>query len=362
MQRRDAAIGALLLALFACPREKEAPEAETAPRHVRCLPVSTLRVVDSVELRGTIAPLPERDASLAPQVTGKIVEVAVREGDVVDAEQPLARIESARYEDQAKEADAALQKARAERATAKASLARVERLFDHGIAPRQEVDDAELRLANAAAQESEARSISQRAHRELSWTTLRSSIAGTVLKVFRHSGELVDGTPATPIVEVADVSELELAGDATAQDLVRIAKGQTATITSAALPDTTWSGAVSAVAPAVDRASGLGRVRVALDLRTGPKPPSGVLALATIQVGAPHEALAVPSDALRSRGGADVEVIECGSDGLAHVREVRRGQTADGLVEVRSGLDAGARVVVDAVLGIGDGDPLEEER
>ena len=82
-----------------------------APKRVRCAPVETRALRAQVVLHGTVAPLPDRDAQIAPQVAGRIVEVLVREGDRVTRGQPLARIEDAALADQAKQAGAQVTKA-----------------------------------------------------------------------------------------------------------------------------------------------------------------------------------------------------------------------------------------------------------
>jgi RND family efflux transporter MFP subunit len=287
------------------------------------------------------------------------MQLLVREGDAVTAGQPVARIDNAPLVDQAKEAEAALAKTHAERRNAEATRARVERVFEHGIAARQEVDDAATRADTARAGEAEAEGAAKRAHRQVERATVRSPLAGVVVRILRRTGELVDGTPATPVVEVADPSRLELVSDAAASDLVRLAKGAPAAVAVAALPGATWSAAVSAVSPAVDRATGLGTVRLSLDLGPGPRPgpPLGVLGTARVRVGQPRQATVVPKGALRAGVGAEAEVILCGGDGAAHVRRVRRGVATGDKVEAE-GLAPGDKVALDP-LGITEGQPLE---
>ena len=124
--------GALLTA--GCRGHATAPTPER--RTVHCRPVETAQVADAVELRGTVAPLPDRDAQIAPQVAGRIVQLLAREGDPVAAGQPVARVDDSVLVDQANEAQAALEKVRAERRNADATQARTERVFEHGIAAR----------------------------------------------------------------------------------------------------------------------------------------------------------------------------------------------------------------------------------
>ena len=335
-----------------------------------------------VILHGTVAPLPDRDAQIAPQVAGRIVAVLVREGDQVARGQPLARIDDAALADQVKEAGAHLARAQAEANLARTTRTRVERVFQRGIAARQELDDADARVSTAQASEIEARAADEIARRQVDRATVRSPLRGVVLKLFRKSGELVDGTPATPVVEVGDPTHLELVASATAADLVRIHARDTALIDVPALPDAGLRGTVAAVSPAVDRVTGLGSVRVSLDTRAGTPPPVGVSGVVRIETGAPRRATLVPSAALRATSGQEAEVVVCGPGGRAHVVRVQRGAggdaAADGWVEVGVAgvaggtvpgvatdvppILAGTLVAVDPVLGLADGDPIEPAR
>ena len=351
----------LFLAMIAgaCTHKEEAAVPAAEPREVTCAPVETRLISDSIPLRGVIAALPGRDSILAPQVSGRVVEMKVGDGDAVKKGQLLARIDAAVLEDQGKEADAVRARMHAERQSAEATLVRVQRVFEHGIAARQEVEDAQARLASAIAAEAEAQSAAHRANQQTSWSLIQAPFDGVVLKVLRRPGELVDGTSATPVLEVADPSQLELVADATAQDLVRMAKGRTATITSSALPGVSWQAEVSMVSAAVDRTTGLGLVRVRIDLASAEvKPPIGLFAVARISVGASRSALLVPKIALRSHGGSETEIVECGKDHIAHAHTVTAGVEIDELVEIKAGLTAGQDVLIEPVLGVQDNDPI----
>jgi len=347
---------ALALGLAGC-RKPEAP-AEVTKRRVRCAPAQAMTVADTIQLTGTISALPDRDAQVAPQVPGRILEVRVREGDVVKAGQLVARVDGGPLSDEANAARASMARAEAEVKNAEATAARVQRVFEHGIAARQEVDDAAARAAAARASRDEAQASLRRAERQVGRASVTSPLAGTVVKVFRRPGELVDGTPATPVLEIADPSRLELVADTTAGELVRARVGQRAAITVAALPGSSWTGAVTAVSPAVDRATGLGVVRVGLELTSGVRPPIGLLGTARVEIGAPRPAVGVPAAALRGGTGADVDVILCGADGVAHARAVPRASATGALVEEK-GLTAGDRVVVEPAIGVNDGDAIE---
>ena len=361
------ALAGLVAGTFGCRRDDAGsePAGEAGRRLVHCAVVATRTVEDVVELRGTVSPPPDRDAQVAPQVAGRIVQVFVGEGDAVTAGQPVARIDSSVLIDQANEARAARDRARAERLNAEATRARTERVFEHGIVARQEVDDATTRAASARAAEDEVEAAWHRARRQVERATLRSPIAGVVIHLLRRTGELVDGTPATPVVEVADPSRLELVANATASQLVRVRKGAPCDLVVTALDGMTWTGTVAAVSPAVDRTTGLGTVRVAFDLGApaaakggaATRPPIGTLGTARVRVGAQRAAQVVPKTALKDAVGVETDVVLCGDDGHAHVRRVQRGVEVGADVEVTP-LRAGQRVVLEP-LGVADGDPIE---
>lgn len=361
---------AALASLTACHRPEPASEhaSEGTKRQVRCAAVQPITVADAIQLTGTISALPDRDAQVAAQVTGRILEVRVREGDVVKEGQVVARVDGGPLSDEASAARASLARTEAEAKNAEATAARVEHVFERGIAARQEVDDAQARAAAARASRDEAQATARRAERQVGRATVTSPLAGTVVKVMRRPGELVDGTPATPIVEIADPSRLELVADTTATDLVRARPGQPASIDIAALPGATWTGAVTAVSPAVDRATGLGVIRIGLQLTSAVRPPIGLLGTARVEIGTPRTAQGVPAGALRGSTGAAVEVILCGKDDVAHARVIERGAAARDrgaaagpLVEAK-GLAAGDEVVVEPAIGVSDGEPIERRR
>ena len=359
--RADGRAWLLLMVMAGCHHGQPETQPATPKRSVRCAPAVTRSVGDTVELRGTIAPPPDRDAQVAAQVPGRILRVLVREGDAVAAGQEVARLDAAPLADEAAQAEAARDKTVAERKNAEATRARVERVFEHGIAARQEVDDAVARADAARAAEGEAGAAARRAHRQVERAVLRSPLAGVVVRVMRRSGELVDGTPATPVLEIADPRRLEMVADAPASDLVRIARGQAVSVTVAALPGATWTGVVAAVAPAVDPATGLGTVRVTMDAAADKPPAIGLLGLVRVAVGAPHAAVMVPRASVRAGEAGGLEVVVCGKEGTAHVRRIVRGAQEVGQAEV-TGIVAGEEVAVDPVLGVADGDPIEIAR
>jgi len=350
----------LLLALPACHKsastEDEGPDTAIP---VVCEAARSGSAADSVALRGVVAVPPERDAVVAPQVPGRIQTLKVREGDQVGAGDLLAVIDDPSLSAGVDEADAATASAKAKLDNAEAALARARRLFEQGIAPRRDLEDAIAAEAAAAADNRAAAARRNLAARQRDRAHVRSPIAGVVVRLIRRPGELVDGTPATPIVEIADPVTLELRADAPAADLVRVAVGATGEIHLSALPDQPLHGTVVFASPAVDPTTSLGVVRASIDA-----PPKGIqlkLGLTgtlTIDVGGRRNAVLVPASAIRRSSEGTQEVVVCADEkgvSTARVREVKVGRHVGDDSEITSGLAAGDRVVTRHVLGLEDG-------
>jgi hypothetical protein len=120
-------------------------------------------------------------------------------------------------------------------------------------------------------------------------------------------------------------------------------------VTDAPIP-----GTVVRVAPAVDPATMLGLVRIALASAEGIQ--VGTAATGRISIGQ-RQGVRVPASALRRSLVGEDEVVVC-DGGSAHVHKVAIGHRGDQGVEIKDGLKAGEQVVVDHVLGLQDEQPL----
>ncbi|MGH9676627.1 MAG: efflux RND transporter periplasmic adaptor subunit, partial [Candidatus Acidiferrum sp.] len=221
----------------------------------------------TLAISGAIAALPNEDAKVGSQVSGRIAGMSVAEGDAVEKGAVLARIENQTLKDQISQAEAALAQARASLQNASLNRDRTENLLQRGIAARKEVEDASTQVAmqQAAVQQAEA-TLSQ-ARTQLGRAEIRSPLAGTVVKRFASIGEQMDGSASQPIFEVASLQVVELQGNVAAEYLSRIHLGQKFTLRDEAFPNHDFPAAVAAVSPAVDPVSGTGLVRIRVENR-----------------------------------------------------------------------------------------------
>jgi RND family efflux transporter MFP subunit len=348
-----AALAAALDGL-ACKRSGSDEEIESAAVPTIAAETATVETRDLVEpllVRGSVTAPPNEDVKLASQVAGRVVSMRVAEGDAVKAGEVVAEIETAPLEDQKRQAKAALAQAQVGLDNAKLNLARTERLFERGIAAGKEVEDARSQSAAGAAALEQAQAALAAAERQLARAHVASPISGQVVKRFVGVGEQVDGTPAQPLVEVANVERVEVAAHVAADDLSKVRVGQKAELVSDAWPDRRFEGEVIAISPAVDPATNaaLVRLRVANPERAL---KVGMFAQARISLAEKKGVLVVPPSALsKSEDGAAVYVVT-GEE--ATRTKVELGLETRDAVEIVSGVKQGQKVLSSGVHGLGE--------
>jgi RND family efflux transporter MFP subunit len=340
-------------------KQEEAPPVPVAS--VRCGLMESRSWADIRTLRGTVAAQPDRDAIVSPQVAGRLLRVRVREGDTVHEGDVIANVESRPVKNALRQAKALLIQARAQHEAAAAAAVREKHLYERGISARQTYEAARANQGQADGAVALARAQIDIARQNVERATVRAPISGIVIRLLRREGELVDGTPATPVMEIADPSTLELAASARANDLVVLQLGQKATVKLEPLPERVFSATICAVSPAVDTATGVGSVRLRL-VTEGMRLPIGILGTAEVKLGATRKVDAVPASAIRNAGGARSEIVSC-SQGKAHPLPVVIGERRDGWVQIVSGLETvprPIRVVTDGLTGLEDGMTIKE--
>ena len=357
MRARHLGRAALFALLGTACQRAAANREKPIPVPVRCVSAARETVAVTETLRGRVAAPPGGDLPVASQVAGRIVSVSVHEGDRVAAGSVIAAIDDGASRDALKQADAALAQSKSAAANADATLDRTRQLVVRGIAAKQELDDAVARADQSHAAINASVAAADLARRTLGRVQVRSTFDGIVTKVWRGPGALVDGTAATPIVQLAATTLAELDADATERQLVDIAAGQTARILLATGGDPI-AGTVHARSTALDPATGLGLVRIDID----PKTPVllGVFGLATVTIGERQGVLVVPALALRGAVADGTQVVIC-KGAEAELRNVRVGWRDDERVEVIGGLAEGEHVAIDHVLGLEQGSPIADD-
>ncbi|BAL98019.1 efflux RND transporter periplasmic adaptor subunit [Rubrivivax gelatinosus] len=311
----------------------------------------------------------QRRAAVASKATGRLVELAVREGSVVKAGDLIARIDAADVlptvlaaEAGVRQAEATRRQAAVELDNARADLERTLGLKDQGFVSPQAVDSARRRADAAAAAlaandaaiaQSRAQLNVQRVARDN--TEIRAPFDGVVLVKNANVGDLI--TPLSSatgalgaVVTMADMSTLEVEADVSEANVGRIRIDQPVEIALDALPDKRFAGSVARIVPTVDRAKATVMTKIRfeqLDPRILPEMAARVVFLSQAASEADRRpVMALNPKAVVERDGRRV-VLRIGADERLEAVPVSVGRTLGDVVEIAPGaLKPGERVVL----------------
>jgi RND family efflux transporter MFP subunit len=285
--------------------------------------------VQAVYATGTVEPVIW--ARIGPAVKGRIIEIEAEEGQRVAPGAVLARLDSTVIEAQMREAEA------------RAGFLREEAERLRALAAREIIARAALDRAESEARAAEA--VVETFRRRLADTILRAPVGGIVLRRDGEIGEVVD-TTATVFV-VGELRPLRVTAEVEEEEIPRVQPGQRVLMRADAFEGEVFPGRVSDITPAGDPRLKVYRVRIALPDDTRLR--IGMTVEANIIVRETDHAVLVPESAVS--GGA-VWVLEG--------ERVRRAPVVTGVrgsrrVEIREGLSAGERVVLNPSPRLVDG-------
>ena len=208
---------------------------------------------------------PEVEVKIAPEVSGEIIEIPVKEGQMVRRGQMLLRIKPDSYRAQVESQQAALNGARAasvrnqaELKQAETEYRRFQKLYDDGLTSSSARDTAKTTYDSAKAALEGARYQIQQAEgglrqisEALSKTVIYSPADGTVSSLTSRVGERVVGTiqfAGTEVMRIADLGHMEARVNVNENDVVDVKVGDTARISIDAYPDREVRGIVREIA------------------------------------------------------------------------------------------------------------------
>ena len=321
-----------------------------------------------------------RQATVSAKITGKVVAVLIEEGQRVEQNQVIARLDDAnaraavvQAEAQRAQALAALNAARIAFENAEPTFARNEEQFSRQIISAQTFDIAKAEYDAARANLGVAeRAVEVAAatlgvvQRALDDTVVRAPFAGVVTVKAAQEGEMVSpnsaggGFTRTGIGTIVDMESLEVEVDVSENFINRVRPDQEVTIRLNAYPDWTIGGHVVATIPTADRAKATVKVRVGFDERDDRVLPDMGVRVSFLTDGAeasspaaPQTAVVVPLEAVQASG--DTGFVFVIRDDTLERRAVRLGaSTAEGQT-VLAGLAPGTRVALGDLAQLADG-------
>ncbi len=350
LARRWLKIALVLLALAAAvvlgwrgySARQVAKQAQTAPTKD---PVIELGAIDlaTAQVRELTSGLPitgslkaVNTAVVKARVPGELQGLTVREGDTVQAGQVLARVEATEYAERLRQAQQQADAARAQVDIAQRQYDNNAALVNQGFISKTALDNSLASLNTARANLRAAQHGAEVVRKSLSDTVLRAPIAGQISQRLAQPGERV--APEARIVEIVDLSRLELEVALSPADAGAVRVGQPASLAIEGVPQPV-NASVARINPSAQ--AGSRSVLVYLSVATQPGLRQGLFAQGQLATET-QRALAVPLNAVRT------------DKPLPYVQVVDNGRIAHRTVQM------GARGEVDgetwvAVQGVADG-------
>ena len=282
-------------------------------------------VVDAIAATGQIEAI--QSIELRPEVSGRITDILVREGQEVGAGTPLFKVDDAELKAQVAQADA-------ERQLARQALERTKQLIAQNASSTSDLEQAEAKSRGADANYDLLKT-------RLDRTMVRAPFGGVVGRRLVSIGTYVSSQ--TPLITLQSVNPQHASFDVPERYADRLRRGQLVSFQVAALPGKNFSGEVVFVDPVVSLPGRTILIKARVP-NNEHQLQAGMFIEARLATAIRPNAVVVPEDALLPMQGATfVWVVK---DGKANQRQVTVGVRTAGWAEVQSGVEAGDQVVV----------------
>ncbi len=282
--------------------------------------------VEAVYGTGTVEPVVM--LPIAPKITGRLRELLADEGDAVRQGQVLAELDNRELAASVKEWEARVR-------YGETQFKRADDLFKTRVGSQAALDQARNELSTA-------RASLDRVRTQLAEMTLTAPGDGIIIRRDGEIGKLI--AAADPIFWMSCCGALRIAAEIDEEDISAVKPGQKVLIRADAVPGRVFEGAVSEITPKGDPVARSFRVRVRLPADAPLM--IGMTADCNIVVAERKDALLIPATAVIE---GKVWLVR---DGRLVPQAVTLGSGGDSMVEVREGLAEGDLIVVRPVDGL----------
>jgi len=282
-------------------------------------------VVDAIAATGQIEAI--QSIELRPEVSGRITDILVREGQQVADSTPLFKVDDAELKAQVAQADA-------ERQLSRQALERTKGLIAQNASSASDLEQAEAKSRGAAANYDLLKT-------RLDRTVVRAPFGGVVGRRLVSIGTYVSSQ--TPLITLQSVNPQYASFDVPERYADQLRRGQLVSFQVAALPGKNFSGEVVFVDPVVSLPGRTILIKARVP-NSEQQLQAGMFIEARLATNIRPNAVVVPEDALLPMQGATF--VWAIKGGKADRRQVSVGVRTAGWAEIQSGVEAGDSVVV----------------
>ena len=339
---------------------------------------------DTISATGSLTPRTQVD--IMSDVMGKIIELPVREGDLVKAGDLLVRIddrdlksEVRRQQASARMSEIQVENQQVQLEKAEREFKRKERLFEASLISIEEyelaqttLDAARLTLKQYQENVAQSHALLQKTEEQLDKTVIRSPIDGRVTALHKELGEqVIQGTinvQGSVIMEISDMSAMDLEVEVNEIESARIRIGMEADVTLEALTDQTFRGRVVEIGQSAYKPTGrdisVFKVKVEL-LELDPAMKPGMTGRAEIEIARKPDTLHIPIQAVRTDDDTAEKFCFIFKDEKAVRTVIETGLSNDAQTEITTGLTLEDKIITGpyrTLKNLKDGDAVKEKK
>jgi RND family efflux transporter MFP subunit len=280
--------------------------------------VKTIELMHGLAISGPLKAM--NSAVVKARVAGELQGLTVREGDFVKAGQIIARIDATEFQARVRQAQEQAESAKAQVDIAKRSFDNNRSLVEQGFISKTALESSLATLSSAESNYRAAQAGADVASKSLDDTVLRAPISGLISQRLAQPGERV--AIDVRIVEIVDLSRLELEASLSATDSLDVKVGQVAQLTIEGATQPLMAKVVRVNPSAV---TGSRAVLAYLAIESSANVRQGLFAQGTMQIGT-SRTLAAPLNAVHtdkpqpyvqlvSKGHVAHQTVELGARG-----------------------------------------------
>jgi len=311
--------------------------------------VEAFEVEDRIESTGELSAV-ER-ATIAAEVGGRITEILRDEGDAVEADEILLRIDPEKRELELDNVRARLSEASAASREAKREQRRISQLHERGAASEAQLDAASTALESAQSRRRAAKAQLGEAERALRDAEVQAPFAAMIAQRMVSRGGYVD--PGTSLYDLVATDPIQVEFHLPERDSGRVSLAQPVSVRVAPMPDQVFEARISMISPVIDPRTRTLRVEARLANPEGTLRP-GLFAQIHVGIARRSGVVMVPEESVMQRALGPV-VFTVDDEGRAHQRDVVTGTHMRGAVEIESGVRPGEWVVTSGQSRLLDG-------
>ncbi len=292
-----------------------------------------------------------REATVAAEVSGRVVSRLVEPGDKVAKSQTMLKLDATKTSAARAESLARVAARKVDLAAARSELARGEKLGSSASISKDDLESLAFAVQSAEAELQADQAAAESAARELADAAIIAPFDGRAEAVHVQEGDYV--TPGMAAVSVADFSRLRVRAGVTASEAALLQVNSSVDLAFDVLGTATLQGEIHSIGRIADPATGTYSVEVWLANKPDSPLREGMVANIRLPADSNEPRITVPVAAVFRRKGR-LHVFTVAND-IASIKPVTIGRRNDTLAAVLEGIEAGESVVIDGQFALRDG-------